>query len=60
MSNIKNKTTLYIVMRGHAVPCAITKTEEEAQRLCGVYEQQMLDAGATAHYSVQAQIYYDE
>jgi len=69
VSNIKNKDTLYIVvrydLRGYEfsaeTPCAITRTEERAIELCGQYRQEFLDRGIT-HYDfyVQGQTYYDE
>ncbi len=70
MSNIKNKDTLYIVVRYDIndyvcdkveTPCAITRTEERAIELCGQYRQEFLDRGIT-HYDfyVQGQTYYDE
>jgi len=68
MSNIKNKDTLYLVVRqdfmdyeASDVVCAITRTEERAIELCGQYRQEFLDRGIT-HYDfyVQGQTYYDE
>ncbi len=68
MSNIKNKDTLYLVVRqdfmdyeADNVVCAITRTEERAVELCGQYRQEFLDRGIT-HYDfyVQGQTYYDE
>jgi hypothetical protein len=68
MSNIKNKDTLYLVVRqdfkdyeASDVVCAITRTEERAIELCGQYRQEFLDRGIT-HYEfyVQGQTYYDE
>ncbi len=68
MSNIKNKDTLYLVVRypveellEDIITCAITRTEERAIELCGQYRQQFLDCGIT-HYDfyVQGQTYYDE
>lgn len=69
MSNIKNKQTLYLVMRyclehntteSHIV-CAITRTEEYGVQLCGVYRQEFLDRGVTYYdFYVQGQTYYDE
>lgn len=68
MSNIKNKQTLYLVMRYSVdddirveVPCAITRTEERAIELCGRYRQEFLDLGVTYFdFYVQGQTYYDE
>lgn len=68
MSNIKNKETLYLVMRycvdtGNMehVCCAITRTEEFAIDLCGRYRQEFLDKGITYYdFYVQGQIYYDQ
>ena len=68
MSNIKNKQTLYLVMRycldndvRVEVPCAITLTEERAIELCGQYRQEFLDRGITYFdFYVQGQTYYDE
>lgn len=67
MSNIKNKQTLYLVMRymlgdvRAEVPCAITLTEERAIELCGQYRQEFLDMGITYFdFYVQGQAYYDE
>ena len=68
MSNIKNKQTLYIVVRYHVeeltereTPCAITLTEERAIELCGQYRQEFLDMGITYFdFYVQGQTYYDE
>jgi hypothetical protein len=68
MSNIKNKDTLYLVVRvdfkdyeANNVVCAITRTEERAVELGGQYRQEFLDRGIT-HYDfyVQGQTYYDE
>ncbi len=68
MNNIKNKDTLYLVVRvdfkdyeANNVVCAITRTEERAIELCGRYRQEFLDRGIT-HYDfyVQGQTYYDE
>lgn len=68
MSNVKNKQTLYLVMRymledaiPHEVPCAITRTEERAIELAGKYRQEFLDLGVTYFdFYVQGQTYYDE
>lgn len=68
MSNVKNKQTLYLVMRYCVdekdyieVPCAITRTEERATELCGQYRQEFLDHGITyIDFYVQGQTYYDE
>lgn len=68
MSNIKNKQTLYLVIRYYVdddirveVPCAITRTEERAIELCGQYRQEFLDKGITyIDFYVQGQTYYDE
>ena len=67
MSMIKNRSTLYAVMRrdysqGHDVVCAFTKTLENAERLVNEYEQQWIDSGGnddTNYYAV-ANIFYDE
>ncbi len=67
MSLIKNKSTLYAVMRRdndfeRDVLCCFTKTLEEANRLANEYEQQWYDQGGdkemTFFYSV-ANIFYD-
>lgn len=68
MSNVKNKQTLYLVMRYCVdndirveVPCAITRTEERAIELAGKYRQEFLDLGVTYFdFYVQGQTYYDE
>ena len=68
MSNIKNKDTLYMVVRYNlddndkeTACCAITRTMERAIELCGVYRQQLLDIGIlTYDFYVQGQTYYDE
>ena len=70
MSNIKNKDTLYMVMRYSVdtgdwgepeVCCAITRTEERAIELCGQYLQEFVDRGVTYYdFYVHGQTYYDE
>lgn len=66
MSNIKNKDTLYLVVRSDEeddskVVCAITRTEERAHELCGQYLQEMLDRNILWYgFYVQGQTYYDE
>jgi len=60
MSNIKNKQTLYVVVRGLGVICAITKTAEFADILARRYEQQWKDVGASVKFHVEANTYYDE
>lgn len=67
MSNIKNKDTLYLVVRvdfkyeSRNIVCAITRTHERALELCGRYQQELIDHGIT-HYDfyVHGQTYYDE
>jgi hypothetical protein len=67
MSNIKNKDTLYLVVRYNmhtyeeAACCAITRTHERAAELCGVYLQELRDHGILIYdFYVQGQTYYDE
>lgn len=68
MSNIKNKDTLYLVVRrdfkdyeANDIVCAITRTEEFAIELCGRYQQEFLDYKITNYdFYVQGQTFYDE
>lgn len=68
MSNIKNKDTLYMVVRDDLesdhrdlVVCAITRTEERARELCGQFQQEMYDRKIRFYdFFVQGQIFYDE
>jgi hypothetical protein len=62
VSNIKHKQTVYLVIReDDEVCCAVTRTEERAQELCGQYEQQYRDhAHATFNFYVMGQTFYDE
>lgn len=61
MSNIKNKQTVYLVIRDDDnVCCAVAKTEEKAQELAGEYEQKAWDQNINIHFSVMGQTFYDE
>lgn len=68
MSNIKNKDTLYMVVRVDLdnqeldpVVCAITRTQDYAKTLCETYQQEMLDRNIRWYdFYVQGQTYYDE
>ena len=66
MSLIKNKATIYAVMRGsdkRDVVCCFAKTLDGAETLCGEYEQQWLDSGGEPedmHYFVVANTFYDK
>lgn len=73
MSNVKNKATIYAVLRHHNsaginnnssdVVCCFTKTLEGAERLCGQYTQTFSDAGGSeedSYFYVVGNIYYDE
>lgn len=66
MSNIKNKDTLYMVVRvdqedSSPVVCAITRTQDYAKTLCETYQQEMLDRNIWWYdFYVQGQTYYDE
>jgi len=68
MSNIKNKDTLYMVMRedledydSQVVCCAITRTHEKALELCGQFQQEFIDRNIRFYdFFVQGQIFYDE
>jgi len=68
---LKNKDYIFLVVRksglatidAEDIVCATTRTSEKAEELCGVYEQELLDAGLKKGdftFYVQAQIYYDE
>lgn len=67
----KNKDFIFLVVRrsglatidAEDVVCAATRTPNKAEELCGVYEQELLDAGLKKGdftFYVQTQIYYDE
>ncbi len=67
MSNIKNKSNLYAIMRhdfsGSDVLCALCKTAEKAEELEGEYTQIYLDKGFSpeeAYFYVTGSIYYDQ
>ena len=70
MSNIKNKTTIYAVLRqveydGQAstTVCCFCKTLGKAEDLCGVYLQEWIDSGAdqgAVDFYPVANSYYNE
>ena len=73
MSNIKNLTTIYAIMRkdieqeyslhpSRDVVCAFCKTLEGAENMCGEYQQAWEDSGGAseAYYYVVGNIFYDK
>ena len=68
MSKIKNKDTLYAVLRhdeplDHDVVCAFAKTLEGAEQLCDEYEQNFEDSGGNkeeSYYYVVGNTFYDK
>lgn len=68
MSKIKNKDTLYAVLRkdivrGQDVVCAFAKSVEGAERLCDEYTQTFSDSGGNkeeSYYYVVGNTFYDE
>jgi hypothetical protein len=68
MSKIKNKDTLYAVLRKDIerkqdVVCAFAKTIEGAERLCDEYTQAFVDSGGNldeSYYYPVANTFYDE
>ena len=62
MSNIKNKQTVYLVIRSDdEVCCAVTRTEQRAHELAGEYAQRYRDlAYETYNFYVMGQTFYDE
>jgi hypothetical protein len=66
MSNIKNKSIIYAVIRYHekggGVVCCFAKTIEGADELCAEYQQQWADTGGddSVGFYVVGNIFYDK
>lgn len=70
MSNIKNKETIYAILRkdygdhlhhSKDVVCAFCKTLEGAEEMCGEYQQAWTDSGGgeESYYYVVGNTFYD-
>jgi len=72
MSNVKNKETIYAILRkdldynyqpalSSEVVCAFCKTLEGAEELCGEYQQKWTDSGGgeESYYYVVGNTFYD-
>lgn len=66
MSNVKNKSNIYLVLRhdfsGTDVPIASCKTPEKADDLVGEYQQMFSDKGVSedeSYFYATAVIFYD-
>jgi len=68
MAQIKNKTTIYAVVRRNIdasrdVVCCFTKTLDAAEKYCDQYEQTFIDSGGVtdeAYFYVVGNTFYDE